>query len=326
MNDSDRPRDEPVHVDSGHEMFLRGVVSVTLCVLFIYLGIRFLLAHSAEVRSLHLKHSLSLGLLAVCFLTNIGLRGVVHLEILRCFDVRISLREALCLAFAASMMNHILPVRIGAGYSAAYLRQRYRLSLSLYLSTVAAFTVLFVMVATILALSCMPFIGIPVGSGAGGILLMLVAVLFGGVLLLFGPIGTLPGTSSFYVFCNRFLKGWNQIRRSWRLLGVALGVGLLSCLFGAVGFVLAFHAFGLELNVPGSVLLFSSQRIGGLVGITPGAVGFQELAGLHFARVLAISTTQALVVLATARIVRVFAALVTGLASMGVLAWGSRAR
>jgi uncharacterized membrane protein YbhN (UPF0104 family) len=73
------------------------------------------------------------------------------------------------------------------------------------------------------------------------------------------------------------------------------------------------------MDTPGVVLITASQQLGGLVSLTPGAVGIQELLGVYFASSLSITVTETVVVLAAVRVVKVLTAVIIGMPGFVIL-------
>ena len=116
-------------------------------------------------------------------------------------------------------------------------------------------------------------------------------------------------------------SGWVKPGLLLRVILLASGVTLTE----AFAYIGAFHALEAPLTYVQALFVTSSQTATGLVGITPGAVGFQEVAGVYFSTHLGLSAVVGLAALAMVRVVRVAAAVVVGVPSVLFMMRGQNA-
>ena len=147
---------------------------------------------------------------------------------------------------------------------------------------------------------------------------VLTIIFLGCVTLVIAP-RLMPKAGNLRTKADRVLEGWRMIVGSPRLIAGASAVVLLSMLVSAVGMVAAFGAFAIDMDTPGALLLMSSQRIGSLIRLTPGSVGFQEAVSLYYARMLAVTSAQTAVVLVLVRVVNMLVGVGLGVPSLLLL-------
>ena len=117
----------------------------------------------------------------------------------------------------------------------------------------------------------------------------------------------------------RIVTGWRTIVGSKKLIFGASAVVVLSTLVSATAMLISFKIFGIEIEIPGALILMSSQRIGSLIKLTPGAIGYQEMVGVYFTTILAPTAVQATVVFILTRIVNTAVAALAGLPAVWLL-------
>ena len=303
---------------------LRAIASVTLIILFLAAALWYLWAHRDEIAELDDLRWPELAVVALLLVVNIGLRGFFTLQVLRPLDVHLRPREALCLAAVATMMNLLLPVGSGAAYRAFYLARVHQLTVSRFAATLAVFYLFMLFAATGLGLLATGWIfstSIPVRPSVVAILLVLFA---SSALSIYAACRSAPWRRYLPGRLADVADGWQQISRSRRLTSTAILVVLVSSLTTAASFFFAFRAFGVPIDAPGGLLLMASQRVGDMINLTPGAVGFQELVGLYFGTMLQAKSAPLLVVLGAMRIVRILVAICLGLPSLMVLSRRTR--
>jgi uncharacterized membrane protein YbhN (UPF0104 family) len=250
------------------------------------------------------------------FAMSLFLQGLFSLFVLRAFSVRLSLAECFSLSAATSMSNFLLPMRGGAGIRAVYLKKFHQLSYTMFLSTMATFYLLFVLVNTGLGLIGMLWICLTSGAFEWELLAITSGLFLLSAWAIFLAPSLPKGKGPFWGKVLAVGCGWDQIRKSRTLLSVTILIVTLNSICMMASYYFGFLAFSIPQRLPECLLIMSSQVVGGLVTLTPGAVGFQEVIGVYYARIIPASTTETLSVLATARIVRILTAIALGLPAL----------
>lgn len=306
------------------KFLLTGLFSLMMVILVAW----YLSNHWQAIATIEITSPEYLILLVALLVVRIMLRGHFHWQVMRSLDVNIPLQEVLCLNFAGTMMNQLLPMPIGAGYRATYLKSNYDFSYSLFASTLAALFAFGLLLSAALGLAAMIWIFIETGKFHWGPATILAIALIACLAMFMVPFASSSGQTHnhtvddnwFAARARKTLTGWQNIVTSRKLILGATAVVTLSTLVGAVGIVVAFHTIGVPIGLAGAILLLSSQHVGSLIKLTPGAVGYQELVGIYFATLLSPTTAEAAVVFVIARVISTLVAVVLGIPSMWILA------
>ncbi len=298
---------------------LRTTLSLVLLGVVCLAAYWYVRTHSEDFQAVELVSWPAIGLVAVCFGFNIAFRGLFSLFVLRAVRVDLTFLESFQLSAVATMTNFVLPFRSGTGLRALYLKRCYGLELTLFASTMTALYIFFIFVNCLLgmvALLLLTALHDPTSLKLFAILACL--GLASGWAIFLAP--DVPrGDGRLLKYLSRISEGWDQIRSSRPILVAALSTTAGTSFFASLGLYSAFQAFGLDIGPGGSILLMASQNVGGLIGITPGAAGFQEGAGLLFSSVLSVTVAETLLVLGVARLVKIGVALVLGVPSTMML-------
>ena len=112
---------------------------------------------------------------------------------------------------------------------------------------------------------------------------------------------------------------FQKLAGSRDLMLVAAGVVLANFLLASVALTAALRDAAPEVAVLEAFLLSASQIVAGLVTLTPGAVGFQEAAGLYVAKTFPATMAEVFAVLIWVRVVRIAVAGVLAIPSLYIL-------
>ncbi|RNC82816.1 MAG: hypothetical protein ED559_13920 [Phycisphaera sp.] len=270
------------------------------------------------ISSLRITNPLLVVLLTVLMISRMTLRGVFQWQLLRSVGSQIGLVETLKLGYAGLMLNQLLILPVGAGYRAAYMKKAHALPFKHFASTMAALYIYFLAASAALGLAAMGWLasrGAAFDPIAG---VVLAVILLGCAALVISP-KLIPNAGNLRTKTDRVLDGWHMIVGSPRLIAGASAVVLLSMFVNVVGIVAAFGAFEIGMDSPGALLLMSSQRVGSLIRLTPGSVGFQEMVSLYYAQMLTVTSAQTAVVLVLVRVVNMLVGVGLGAPSLWLL-------
>jgi len=298
---------------------IRSVVSsVVFFVAIVGLGVWFFLDKRERFAEVSLQSWPLLVLLAGLFILRMSLRGIFQWQAMRALGASISLRDAMALCYTGLMLNTLLPMPVGVGYRAVYMRRVHDLPLSYFASTMGVLFGANMLVSCTLGLGAVLWLtsqGTPLKPG---VLLPLVGVFVVATGLFLVPFKP-EGDGWFARRTRKLAEGWRIMTRRPALLLGAAGVVVGSALVNVLAMSVAFEAYDAPLGIPGAFLLMSSQQLGGLIRLTPGAIGYQESVSAYFATMLTVSTVQAVVVLATTRAVNIVVSFLLGLPSLAYL-------
>ena len=275
-------------------------------------------------QSIKLVEPWLIAMLAVLFTARMTLRGVFQWQAMRSVGAKIGLVETLKLNFAGLMLNQMMLLPIGSGYRAVYMRRVHELPYNLFASTMAALYIYFLAMSSLLGLLAIAWLGLH-GATVRPVAVAVLAVIFAGCIALVLFPRFMPKSGRFAEKISRILEGWHAIVGSPRLVLSATFVVFMSMAVSVLAMLVAFKAFAIEMDVPGALLLISSQRVGSSIRLSPGAVGFQETVSVYYAQMLMVTSAQTLVVLGLTRAINMALGLALGLPSIWLLPKATKA-
>jgi uncharacterized protein (TIRG00374 family) len=226
--------------------------------------------------------------------TNIYLRGLFNAQILAPFDVVPTHAENFFLAVVTRLGNYITPTRGGAVARAVYLKKRYELSYTAFVSQLGATYVITMLVSSSLGAAACLVIG-----RQDGVFSWPVFLLFTGVgtvqllIVLFSP--KLRKTRS--KLANRVvgvINSWHTIRRNRSLVWRISLIVLLQCLASATMFFCIYRSFGVRISFPHSVFIMAATFITIVIRLTPAGLGVYEIIVVFMANAIAIGAAETL--------------------------------
>lgn len=303
-------------------MNVRTIVMMLFSLLMIGLVVWFVNMNWDYIRQVRLVNPQLILILIGLIIARMTLRGLFHWQVMRSLDVGIPMNEALALNFAGTMMNQLLPMPVGLSYRAAYLKNKFDFPFSLFASTLAALFIYWLLVSATMGMLSAIWYHNTKGVFDVWVYGILAIVITGCVAMFIIPKFVATNGESkgwFATRMRRIIKGWQAIVGSKKLIGSASIVVILSTVVSATAMYISFRIFGIAIELPGALLLMASQRIGSLIKLTPGAVGYQEMVGVYFTTILAPTATQAAVVFLLVRIVNTSIGVLAGLPAVWML-------
>lgn len=215
-----------------------------------------------------------LALIGLVLGTILGL-GIANYSFIRSLRVPISLHEAIGLSVITSFANH-LPFSGGIVAKSVYLKQRYRLRYTDFLSGTVALYVLFVATDGFIALFMLAWSTIARHGMPPLILLIGFSAMAGSSLLFLIPwdLSFLPDRWN-----NRFsnlMHGWQLLKQRGAVLLSLIAVHIAVTVINAGRLWIAFHALSQDVSLGQSLIFSAASILTQLVTITPGGLGVRE--------------------------------------------------
>ncbi|MDQ3075862.1 MAG: flippase-like domain-containing protein [bacterium] len=242
-----------------------------------------------------------LSIIVIANLTNIASNGLFIKIILKPYNKIIPILESIFISLISSVGNFFAPVGGGLGLRAVYLKKKFNLTYSDFISTLYGNYIIVFLVNSFVALVALYLLR-EKPNGAYYLLLVLFSGIFGVCLILSlvkVPVATInkklkkkPNKIVFILL--EILKGWNRIVENKKLL---LQLILLSTFNLSVTIFISWleiKALHLSISLP-SLLLFSV--LGSLslfVNITPANLGVKEAIFIFSGSVIGFSTSEIL--------------------------------
>ncbi len=246
------------------------------------------------------------------FVLEYVLIGVMTIELLRPFGVRMRLWEAFGISVMTGFYNLITPFRGGMIARGAYLKKKHNFPYTDFLATLGASFVLIFLVSGLMGLFASWMIW-----QSTGVLNWIMIAIFG--IITVGFLGViivapkLPETK--WSFANkvvRVVNGWHLIRGNLRVVLVILVLSVVQLLILAALLKLQFLVFGIEVSYAACLLLVSVGILGLIISITPAGLGISEAILVFSAATIGISPAQSLSVALLGRAVSVVVLFVLG--------------
>lgn len=234
-----------------------------------------------------------LSLLGIFVLTRFSLNSLINQIALAELGARIGALECFSLTSIASGLQMLFPLNTGAVFRAVYLKRRYRLAYSHFLSTQFGIQILGILIACASAVLTLTLVGNPKEPA-----------IFSGIVLT----GACFCMASILIFAPRMQRRnhrvWDKIamvsegchalrkNRSLLLKLVLLSIAKTAC--DALVYWCGALSLGLNVSILGAVALTSVAALAACFRITPGALGtYEALIGL-VSQAASLSSVQAI--------------------------------
>ena len=218
-------------------------------------------------------------LLLVVFL----LEGLFVKVTLQAFGRDISVKESFYISTISRMGNYLLPMRAGAVFRAAYLKNKYNFEYSKFLSTLYGYYIILFLLYAVMGIVSLSVKWI-FGEELYLILLVSFLVLF--VLMLTLMFFRIPlqrlikKKEGFWgkvvEFFDRFIRGWDTIVKNKKLLKQLIIIILGHIFFNTVVIFIEFIALGIDVDILNLILYSSLSGVSLLFSLTPGSLGIRE--------------------------------------------------
>lgn len=283
---------------------------------FVLLGIVYFLANRDEFTQLHWPSPIAVVAVALAFVTNLWLGSLFNNVVVRKLGADISGIESFALSTVASAINFLLPLRAGAGVRAVYLKRVFNLPYSHFASTLAVFYLANVFIASIVGMACVLFIYLDTRYFKLDLFLAppIAFLIAGGFIFLKKSNASEDDAASSP--WKHFATGFRRILADRRSAMLALSIVAASFVVSTIGWTIALRDYAPTVTIPESFLIVASQIIGGLVTLTAGGTGFQEIAGLYVGHRLGVTSVELFAVLVWTKALRILLSIVLATPSM----------
>jgi len=281
--------------------------------LFLLAGAWYVRQHWHEFRQIAMPSATAVSIVVAMFLANLGLRAWFNRVAMSRLGTGISLHESFMLSLVAAAGNFVLPMKAGAGIRAAYLKQVHGFPFSQFAGVLVLFSLVSVLVGSLAGLCALVWLALETGYFRLDLFLVLPLVSLGivGVMLL-GRRGFASDGHWFEGFRNGFRKLVGEVSVVPQASAV-ITAGLMSA---TVAWIAALHDLDPAIRIQDALIIAVSQLLAGLATITPGGLGFQEVAGVYAGQHFQMTTVELLAVLVWVRIARMITTLVLALPSL----------
>jgi len=254
----------------------------------------------------------ALSVVAVVVAINLCARAHFVRELVKELGVNVSRRECFLLLGTSHLLGMLTLPGAGAAYRAAYLYRRHGVDVLEFASGTGLFVIVGVFLWCLLGTAALVAVGMHGENLESSLLLVMlvIASALAGVRPVRRVLRHVSKTRTSPA--RRLVEGWCRVSSSRPICGVATKVVLCCAASQVAGFYLIFRCFALPVGPMGSLSIVAFHQLGGIVGLTPGAVGIQEGIGAVASAQLGLDVAQILVLLALMRAGRIGTSILVG--------------
>lgn len=297
----------------GMQNRIPAMLKAVLTLLFIAAGILYVWLRKEEFLALNWPSLAAIVIVGAAFLTNLLIMALFNALVSRKLGANITIIESLALSIVTSAANFVLPMRAGTGLRGLYMKRVFQLPYSKFGSTLVVFYLCNIFVASLLGTAALAVIYLDSGNLAVDLFLAfpLILVLSGAVVAFRRGGG--DGDDDNLPWWVRMRHGFHEIVGQSSVVALALGLVLISFVVSTLSWHFALSEYIAAITYPDSFLIVASQVLGGLVPITAGGTGIQELAGIYVGHRLDMIIVNLFAVLVWTKVLRIGISLVAAL-------------
>jgi len=244
----------------------------------------------------------SLFVIALLKIAVIFFNGLFIKVTLESFDKYISQVETFYISLLSSIGNYFTPMQGGASIRAVYLKRKYKLAYSHFLSTLSGNYIISFLINSSIGIISLVLIHNREGDYSPLLYAFFIALF---IVTLILSIFKIPQrvfkiNLKFKAF-NRVLKilsmiveGWNRIIGDKKLLLRLIWLTFANFVVGFLMIYWEFHIFGIETNIYNLTLYNALSGVTLLISVTPGSIGIRESVFIFSSTLIGITNQQIL--------------------------------
>lgn len=279
-----------------------------LTLAFIAVGVYYILSRKEEFAGLGWPSKPTVAIVGAAFLANIYLMSLFNLLVTRRLGSNMSALESFSLSTVTSAANFLLPLRAGTGFRAMYMKRVFNLSYSNFASTLFVFYVANILIASLLGTAAVTTVYFSRDYFALDLFLAfpLVFLISVGFILLRRGQQISSGTE--VSWWRQMWNGYRNILSDKKVVFYAFSLVLINFVVSTIAWFAALKEYIPEISISDSFLIVASQVLGGLITVTAGGTGFQELAGIYVGHRLEMTIVELFAVLVWTKVLRILIA------------------
>jgi len=177
---------------------------------------------------------------------------------------------------AVNVLANQLPFAGGLVARSIYLKKRYTVSHTRFLSATAALYVSFVSISGLLGIGVLAYWAMFEITSIPFLLVLGFSVMTLSIISYWLPIRYLPVSRKWMEWRKKLAQGWQVFREDLSLLGKLIFIHLLSIIIQAGRFWIAFRMLSQEVTFLDTMLFSSASLLTSLASIAPGGIGVRE--------------------------------------------------
>ena len=287
---------------------LASTLKTLLTVAFILAGVVYIAVNFDEFREISWPSSRALAAVVIGFVASVAFRSLFNYFAARRLGADLPLPESFMLSAIGTASNALLPASAGAAFRAWYMKRVHAMPIGYFASTTILSLLVTTLLMSLVAMTLLWLINRQLGYFRLDLFIalpLIAAAMIVGLLLRAGPSEDDSGPALWSSFRSGFLR----LVGDTRLVALSLLIVSLNFVVAAIVWVIVIRDTAPGIEVLEAFLFAAAQIVSGLITLTPGAAGFQELVGLYVGRSFDISTVELFAILIWVRAVRILASI-----------------
>lgn len=289
---------------------LAAALKTLLTVAFVVAGIVYVAVNFEEFRGLSWPSMRAIVAVAIGFVASVGFRSLFNYYSARRLGAKLPLSESFMLSAIVTASNALLPANAGAAFRAWYMKRVHALPISYFASATVLSFLVTTLLMSLVAMTLLVLIHRELGYFRLDLFIalpLIAAAIIIGLRLRAKPSGEdVPETSLW----RSFRTGYFRLVRDTRLVALSLLIVSLNFIVAAIVWVVVIRDTAPGIDILEAFLFAAAQIVSGLITLTPGAAGFQEVVGLYVGRSFEITTVELFAILIWVRVVRIVTSIV----------------
>ncbi len=289
-------------------------LKTALTIAFIAAGSVYVASHAAEFRSVAWP-SLSVSAAVVLgFIASVYLRSLYNYVVARRLGASLSQGESFMLSAVVTASNAILPANPGATFRAVYMKKAHAFPYGYFASSTLLSFIVTTLLMSLVAMAVLLMINRELGYFRLDLFVALpIIAVIASLGLLLRTRSTSEQQSTRGSMWQSFKAGYFSLVRDRRIVYTSILIAATNFLVASLVWVFVLRDFAPGTAVLEGLLFAASQIVSGLITLTPGAAGFQEVVGVYVGQSFALSAVELFAILLWVRLVRIVTAVLLAL-------------
>jgi uncharacterized membrane protein YbhN (UPF0104 family) len=216
-------------------------------------------------------------LIVLLDLVSFLLNGFLDKSMINRFDPRVSFLDCYLLGYANNFLNKILPtIGGGAAFRAVYLKKKYKLSYSQFISTVAGLYVISFFPHSVIGIICLLVIYSRLKVFNWLLFLAFLGIfIFCLSTIVFSP--RIPASQSrVFKFLSSIFEGWNILKNDPKFILIYVFLSVAFLFISAIQTFFSYQALGIKTDITSMLFLSALGIILAFINFTPDGIGVKE--------------------------------------------------
>lgn len=283
--------------------YIRIIITLLIWLILLWLSMR--LANRNNIILSDIAPSIPV--IGTLYIINNYIRSEYIRRIYLYHNLPVSKAESFLTIFVASSLNFILPLKLGSIYRAHHLKKHHGVSFSLFATTLASFSILSFISASVLLIFVLLAIGMNSGNWHWKLIGILMCMTILVSVLTWMSAGKYPEKtiSNRFSYLQSVLKNTANVVRYGNLFWYSgLSVAILT-LSNGLSLLLILYCMSTNSNFVSLCVLALTQTLTAFISVTPGAVGFQEAAAALVHDIVSLAPGKILLAVVGIRIIKI---------------------